>query len=372
MLCMVGCFDELAVREYSVAKRQNAAASSSVGQAVEQQILGVIVPRGESAWYFKMMDDPKKLEKHEADFRLIVEKVRFEASGEPQFELSEGWTKEEVRSVVFARLKNSADGVVATVTQLSAPTEDEASWRESVFANVNRWRDQLSLSPVDWERMEPELEELPILTQGNAKAYFVSLVGKKSSGGGMGSAPFMNQGAGAGVMPGQPTSGQRPPNGAPAGQSANTPSSSGPASDTPPQPGPTLSYTAPEGWSELAASGIRRAVFSIEDGQGEPLSVIVSTASVKPEAMVDMWLEQVGKEATDEARQQVAEQTQTESVNAVEALVYEVNGAEGDSILVARIPWTEQEALFVKITGKAERLDAQRAAFMQLVKSMKW
>jgi len=372
MLCIMGCSDELAVREYSVAKRQNALASSSVGQAVEQQILGVIVPRGESAWYFKMMDDPKKLEKHEADFRLIVEKVRFEASGEPQFELSEGWTKEEVRSVVFARLKNNADGVIATVTQLSAPTEDESSWRESVFANVNRWRDQLSLSPMDWERMEPELEELPILTQGNAKAYFVSLVGKKSAGGGMGSALFMNQGAGAGVMPGQPTSGQRPPSGAPAGQSANTPSSSGPVSGTPPQPGPTLSYIAPEGWSELAASGIRRAVFSIEDGQGEPLSVIVSTASVKPEAMVDMWLEQVGKEATDEARQQVAEQTQTESVNDVESLVYEVNGAEGDSILVARIPWTEQEALFVKITGKTERLDAQRAAFMQLVKSMKW
>ncbi len=349
---LLGCSDEVAVREYTVAKRKNVGTAQVAGAAVEQQILGVIIPHGETAWYFKMMDEPQKLAKYEADFREIVKNVRFEASGEPQFQLAEGWSKEDVRSIIYARLKREGDDVSATVTQLPAPTMDEASWRDRVIEDVNRWRGQVSLSRVDWERMEPDLEEVAAFAQGNAKAYFVSLVGKKAPGG-MGSAPFMNQ------FGGQPT------------DKATSPPQT--VTDTDAKPaGPKLTYNIPTGWSEQPASGIRQAVFEVDDGQGEPLSVIVSTASVKPELMVDMWMEQLGIEATEEAKQKVAEKTTTESVNEVTATLYELSGSAGESILVAQIPWTGNESLFVKLTGKTERIVAQRDAFLQLVKSMKW
>lgn len=348
---LVGCSEEIAVRQYTVAKQdvRRAAQKESVA-GEDQQMLGAIVPSGQSAWFFKLMDVPEKVAKQESAFRSILDSLSFGENGEPRFEVPEGWTQQDIRQMVYARLTHEQAGLSASVMQLPAPTQDEAGWRNSVLDNVNRWRDQLNLPPVDWTRMEPELEELSRLEQGSAKAYFVNLVGKKSGSGAMASAPFMN-----GL--------DNPP--------ATTESPASTRASSAPQPQSSISYTAPEGWSEQPAGGIRLAMFEINEGE-QKATVSVSTAGGDADMLVDMWFDQLGMEKTAAAKQQVVEATETVEVQGVESTLFSMKGEKGNSILVVRIPWGERESLFVKLMGATEIVAAQREAFIEFVKSMKW
>lgn len=367
VLCILtqGCSEDTSIRKYTVAKKKASASSSQVGK--EQRMLGFIIPREQSAWYFKLVDDPDKVEKRVSDFTKIVESLSFAADGSPKWELGEGWKDELLMQITYAKLTHEADGVSATVTQLPAPTVNETSWQARVFEDVNRWRKQLSLSEQnDWQSMQPELQEVPELSEGPVRAYYVSLVGKKS-GGGM-NAPFMNQ-----------MSRPAPP--------ANTPESAAegePAvSATPPADTPSLTYTTPDGWTEdkSAAGPIRKAVFKI-DSDGEQATLTVSTASVAAEMLLGMWFDQLGLESTEEAQQKVLGATESIDVNGVEATLYRIDGNEGngsegeankgESILVARIPWNDREALFAKLTGKKAVVESQKAAFTEFLKSMNW
>src|SRR5690606_32449832 len=92
--------------------------------------------------------------------------------------------------ITYGKLTNEEAGLTATVTRLPFTSNaTEESWREYIVSNINRWRNQLSLGAQEWPQMADELEEFPELSQGPAKAYFVSISGKGS--GGM-AAPFMN------------------------------------------------------------------------------------------------------------------------------------------------------------------------------------
>jgi hypothetical protein len=377
ILCVFlqGCWEDTSIRKYSVAKKKGTAEVSK-----EQRMLGFIIPRDQNAWYFKMVDDPDKIEKRASDFTKIVESLRFEADGSPKWELGEGWKDELLMQITYAKLTHEADGVSATVTQLPAPTDDETSWQDRVFMDVNRWRDQMSLSKQsDWQSMQPELQEVPSLSEGGARAYYVSLVGKKSTGG-MGApfmnAPFMNPMNRPAPSAAKPKAEPEAGSGSePEASAGGTESSASSASLTPMQTPPrTLTYAAPEGWNEdkSEAGPIKKAVFKIEVAEGESALVTISTASVKPEMLLSMWFDQLGLEASDEAQQQVLDATENFDVHGVEATLYSIAGEQGDSILVARIPWDDRESLFAKLTGKTEIVGSQKAAFVEFLKSMSW
>ncbi len=85
-----------------------------------------------------------------------------------------------------------------------------------------------------------------------------------------------------------------------------------------------------------------------------------------------MWLEQLGLEATAEMEKQVMDAAQAIAVNGVDSTLYSMDGAAGQSILVARIPWNENESLFAKLSGPTELVASQRAEFAQFVESIQW
>jgi hypothetical protein len=356
LVLLAGCSEEVAIRKYSVAKKDVQRVRPS-GQAVgvEQRMLGAIVPRDDSAWYLKMVDVPDKVARYESDFRTIIENLSFNAQGEPELQISGEWDKKVERQIVYARLTHREAGVSATLTQLPAPTENAETWRDRVFADVNRWREQVSLQPLDWESMQADLEEVPTLNQGPAKAYLVSMTGKKSPSGM--SAPFMQgMGMGGGPSPGT----------APGGGVGGQPTVSPPAPAT-----RSLKYEVPDGWHEEAASGIRLAMFTLASGES-PAAVSVSTASGDPEMFLDMWFGQVGREGSEESKAAVLQQAETLQVNGVEATVYTIEGTDDRGILVSRIPWKGNEALFAKMTGTAQQIEEHRAQFLAFVNSLSW
>ncbi|MCA9133757.1 MAG: hypothetical protein KDA45_11405 [Planctomycetales bacterium] len=357
-----GCSEDTSIRQYRVAKSDSQrapAVAQEAAPAKAQQMLAAIVPNKDSAWFFKLTGDPEKVAENREPFKRIVNSVEFGASGDPSWTLAEGWDEQRLSGITFANLTHSAAGLTATVTQL--PTTGQAteeSWQSYIVSNINRWRTQLSLQGQDWLEMQQELEEVPELSQGPAKAYFVSLLGTGS--GSMSGPPMMRQ---SGLV----AASNPPPAAAPAA------GKTGPGEPSP--AAQTLTYEAPQAWQELPAAGMRRAAFAIEeDEQQAEVTVIAAGGSI--DANIGIWLGQVGREANEETKKAVLDAAQDVQVNGVAAKLYTLDGpaAEGEatSILIVDIPWRSAESLFVKFKGTQSMASAQRDTFVKFVESIQW
>jgi hypothetical protein len=356
LILACGCGEDTSIRSYKVARKIEPASPSAEPQPA--QTLGVIVPTRDTAWFLKLMDDPAKVAPLAADFREIAGSLEFDDQGRPRWKLTSGWSEQILESITYAKFSHK-DGATATLTKLAANTSEDTEWQKYLLDNVNRWRDQLGLGKQDWQAMQPELEEVPTLSTGTAKAYFVSLEGMRKSGGmGMGGAPFLDR------MRAQ----QEQPNQSDSPQSTN--SSPAPRSPDALQ----LKYQLPSGWTEAASSsGIRLATFEIKD-QEQTATVTISTAGGELESTIEMWLNQVEVKPDQQLIKQVTEQATSGKVQDKEFKSYRMQG-EGDgakAIRVAVIPIADNQNMFVKMTGPVALVDANSAAMDQLISSLSW
>lgn len=359
VLAPAGCSEDQSIRTYKVAKQDTKPrlpAMRADAEGRQQQLLAAIVPNGKSTWFFKLTGEPEKVSRNRDEFRSIVDSVTFSGTGGPSWKLSNGWTQQRSQGITYAKLLKQDEGLTATVTELSNPNaSDEDGWQAWVVQNVNRWRRQLTLEHQSWEAIEPELEEVTELSQGPAKAYFVSLLGRQS-GASMGG-PF----SGGGMAP------MAPPKSAPTQQPE-------------PQREATLTYDLPDGWSELdvSSSRMRLAAFQVSGGEGsdgEQAEVTVIAASGAIRDNLGMWFAQVAIENTEEALQSVIAEAQQVGVHGVSATVYWLDGSQApdpQAIWVAEIPWRDGESLFVKLKGNASFVKTQRDHYFEFLQSIKW
>jgi len=354
-IAIIGCSEDMTIRQYTVEKSEaNRSTSSAAAVATEQQMLAAIVPNQDSTWFIKLTGKPADVLATEAAFREIVNSIKFAESGDPSWKLSSGWTEQRVGGMTFAKLKEEQRGLSATVTQLASPQEPgDSAWHDWVKVNVNRWRGQLALAEQEWDAMRAELEELPPLNQGEARAYYVSLLGKGS--GKMGG-PFSG-----GPMSGSPFS----------GGSTNSPAAplSGPSSQT-----PELTYAVPPGWEQAPASGMRMATFKVSDGDLQA-EVTVISAGGDDRSNVARWQRQLTPDASDDSIDSVMKGAERFEVNGVPAELYSIKGTEGpdqSAFLAAIVPWQPSSKLFIKFIGPAKLAEQQRESFTMFVKSLKW
>ena len=340
--CLIlGCSEDTAIRSYSVAKKQ--VAPAAVEAASPAQMLGVIVPYRESAWFFKMTDNPDKVQRLADQFRQLASSLSFSEDGTPQWQLAEGWTEKVLKQITYAQF-SSADGALVTLTQLGANTNDVQQWQTYLTDNINRWRQQLSLEPQDWTAMQPELQEIASHSTETAKAYFVSLTGKQSAAGQRGMrAPFLEQ------------------------------MSSGAAAAQPQTAGPVkLSYQVPDGWQEKSVTGIRLAAFEIADSPS-PGTVVVSTASGAVETSVGMWLQQIGASAGEEQVKRVIDSAVEGTVQKTTYRCYTITQDDKEqAIRVAVIPIGPSGNIYVKLTGSNKLMQSQSEKMDQFLTSLSW
>lgn len=342
---VVGCSEDISIRQYTVDKSDAKRMPSTVANVVsQQQMLAAIVPNRDSTWFIKLTGKPDDVAATEKQFREIVNSIKFAESGDPSWQLSNGWTEQRVGGITFAKLKDEQRGLSATVTQLASPEETgDSAWSNWVKDNVNRWRLQLALAEQEWEAMQSYLEELPPLNQGEARAYYVSLIGK-----------------GSGKM-GGPFSG-----------GAMTPPAAMPSKAN--DPTPQLTYSVPAGWEEASASGMRLATFNVQDGDLKA-EVTVISAGGDDRSNVARWQRQLIPDASEEAIDVAMKAAERFEVNGVTADLYSLKGPEGpeqNAFLAAIVPWKPSSKLFVKFIGPAKLAEQQREAFTAFVKSLKW
>ncbi len=366
----IGCSEDMAIRQYTVEKSEASRSVSSAAPVVtEQQMLAAIVPNRDSTWFIKLTGKPTDVSATEARFREIVSSMKFAESGDPSWKLSSGWTEQRVGGMTFAKLKDEQSGLSATVTQLASPQEPgDSSWQDWVKVNVNRWRGQLALAEQEWDAMKGELEELPPLNQGDARAYYVSLLGKGS---GMMGGPFSGGPMSGGPMTGGPLSGGPLSGGPLSGGSTNAPAM--PASGTN-SPAPELVYAVPPGWEQAPAGGMRMATFKVSEG-GLQAEVTVISAGGDDRSNVARWQRQLTPDASEEVIDGLMKEAERFEVNGVQAELYSIKGAEGPdqaAFLAAIVPWQPSSKLFVKFIGPAKLAEQQRESFTSFVKSLKW
>src|ERR1043166_1829259 len=178
------------------------------GGADKKRILAASVSRGENTWFFKMLGDDAVVAAQRNSFAEFLKSVSFDgttsdatepvvtkpvstntkkvpgatepitvesAAGKPQWKAPADWTAAAASAMIKAKYVIArAENQKAEVTISSFPGDVGGT-----LANVNRWRGQLGLSPVDQAGMEKLVSSVDVL---GGKAMLVEMNGTDQTG----------------------------------------------------------------------------------------------------------------------------------------------------------------------------------------------
>jgi len=309
-------------------------------KAGKDRMLAAIVGHGEQNWFFKLSGQSDLVAEQAEPFTALVKSVRFGDQGTPQWTLPKGWREQPAEGLRFATLEIDTGGgtLEATVTRLPrGESVDEASY---ALSNINRWRDQLSLSPIDETELDQQVTKVEL---DGTTALLVNFEGRLKPGG-MGRPPFA----------GGPTVGP------PAGASGANDGRGGPEESAPP------AYEVPEGWEELGPGPMgRKAGFRVTDG-GQLAEITISTAGGGLLANVNRWRGQVMLEPIDE--EQLQSDAQFIAIGETNGYYFRLVGPQR-TILGVVAP-VAGDVWFIKLAGDNELAERERERFEQLVKSI--
>jgi hypothetical protein len=193
LLAATGCSQRDEIASYEVLKPEvvdpTLVARPAATPGAKQQTIGLIVPAGETSWFFKLTGPQADVEPLEDDFLELAKTVKLSGGPDatPSWTLPDGWQQLPGSQFRYATIR------VPAATAADKPQEISVSQAGGdVLANVNRWRGQLSLQPVSEAELGSTTKKMTI---DGREATYVSFVGTGS--GGMGGAPFAPFASGA-------------------------------------------------------------------------------------------------------------------------------------------------------------------------------
>jgi hypothetical protein len=137
---------------------------------------------------------------------------------------------------------------------------------------------------------------------------------------------------------------------------------------------PKISWTTPAGWRETAAGQVNLAAFNIQSADGKDAQVTVAALPFlagRETDIVNLWRGQLGlSELTPE---QAREQLRDLQINDEKAKLFELSSgdpAKPDKIVTVMIH-RPGASWFYKLSGDSATVEAQRAAFLDFIKSVK-
>ena len=141
-----------------------------------------------------------------------------------------------------------------------------------------------------------------------------------------------------------------------------------------PRSRPKITWTLPAGWRETAAGQVNLAAFNIQSADGKDAQVTVAALPFlagRETDIVNLWRGQLGlSELTPE---QAREQLRDLQINNEQAKLFELSSgdsAKPDKIVTVMIH-RPGASWFYKLSGDTTTVEAQRAAFLDFIKSVK-
>jgi hypothetical protein len=283
----LGCESQAQIQTYTVKKEQArapVAAPAKAGEATDR-MMGAILPAGDRTWYFKVTGPIAAIENSADEITTFFQSIRMPAgAAKPEWKLPEGWKEQAGTGMRAATLMVPADDKSMELSVIALPTTGAAG---ELLSNVNRWRGQMKLPPVDERGLAEGVKETKA---GDSKMYLVDLRGQQAPSNM--TAPFAGGGPFSGGEPRGPvTAEDRGGAQLPAGHPPVNPHGGG---DSP------LSFKAPKSWPASTPDGLRKAMFAFKDGAREGRVTAIdfpSNAGPKigdPLENINRWRREVG------------------------------------------------------------------------------
>ncbi|MAE62467.1 MAG: hypothetical protein CMJ49_14055 [Planctomycetaceae bacterium] len=143
---------------------------------VPERTLAAMVEHGPSVWFFKIRGPDAPVASQSQTFESFLRSLQFpplddQQSIPPTWALPDGWTQQtgDPGSIRFATITipNDDAPLELTVVPLSLTAGD-------VFANVNRWRNELNLEPVTPDQLPAVTQQIIVAGQTITLVNFAS------------------------------------------------------------------------------------------------------------------------------------------------------------------------------------------------------
>jgi hypothetical protein len=370
MLVGNGCRPQEEIKSYQTEKsppREVVDVDRLAGQL--DRMLAAVVPQGNKAWFFKLVGPLSSIDRHRDEFLQLLGSLQLGAENHPDWQVPAGWQEKPASGIRAATFDIADQSGPLELTVTSLPVSGD--WDDYVSNNVNRWLNQLQQAPLKKGDLLKLIKTVPIGNRATAvpredttppaQATWVELVG------------VMTRKPGAGRMPAG-----HPPI-APGSQTVDSQATAGPPPASTEVP---LTYNQPDDWQPGRASGMRKAVFLVVDGEKRAEVTVIdlpvrgASGISDVAANVKRWAAQVGLQDLDD--RQLAELTQPVEIDGIAGqqtalLSPETSDPEtrGKGLLAAMIE-RDGKVWFFKLTGDRSLVEKQQEAFTTFLKSVKF
>lgn len=365
MLACLSCKKEEA-QSYRAPKdpdsQPRAASPAPVAQAdgSSEQLLGAIAVHKDKTWYFKLMGPAAKVGPEAERFHNFVHSLRFtdDPSRPVTWELPSGWKRaSEAGGALRYATIHTGEGLELTVI----PLEGSAG---SPQENINRWRGQIGLDPVnDVQELQGFVETHEV---NGLLVMEIDMTGPGGSGGPPPNAPFASPAPAAPSAPRAPFAQGAPPA---AGQNL------APVIGVVPDDSP-ITYTVPEGWRLHEPGGMRKADLSVADGDKVAQTTVIPLGGPAGGLLsnVNRWRGQVGLAPTD--AEQLAKEAVEIEVDGIKGHFVDLEGPESAGEKRQRVLGVifqkGETSWFVKMTGPSGLVGREKERFEALARSIKF
>lgn len=295
-----------------------------------ERMFGLVLPRGPQLWFFKLQGNMESVAAHEDSLLNFLKSITFTPEDKPEWTLPPGWQQRPVENELrYATLAIDGD----TKLELSVtkfPSRSDLAETEQVVMNINRWRGQLALPPIDEADLDEQSEKLSIAGTG----YWINIVGRP-------------QAKPAGMSPMTPR----------ARADEQSERATGPASPT---------FIKPAEWTQ--GPPVPLAVLSLQVLDGDQKATItVTRAGGDPLMNVNRWRGQLGLRPWTQGE---FASTKKVVIGTMNGDLYELTG-EGRSIIGVIVEDLGQ-SWFIKMVGEATLVERERSRFDDFLKSLQF
>lgn len=347
---LVGCQKSEDIRQYTV--KRVAPPAPAANKPVSAHAAAA-----PATWFFKLSGPRELVLAQQAAFRQLLESVKFNAQGQPDYAVPADWKREDGPPPRRETLKIPGQDPPLEISVTSLPTPPVPA-SEYQLQNVNRWRDQLGLEP---------LTESNWLLEGIRRGELVELKGSEQS-----AAILIATLTGA--LEGTPEAGMLAAILTPPAPPATT--ARAPASNMNAPPGMEISsaasafdHTPPASWTKSSGSSARLASFeAINDGGKLDISVTRFPGGGDLLSNVNRWREQAGLPAvtSDQLGSSVSELT----LGGRAAKLVTAIGTE-QGIVTALVPDGNAQWFF-KMQGPVQAVNDEQPRFREWLNTVKF
>jgi hypothetical protein len=370
-LAAVGCGQGDKIEAYNVPKEAAPRVQPVANEAgaATDRMLAAVLPDGDRAWFFKVTGPIAEVDAVAADVQEFFGSIR-PAPGQthPAWSAPSKWQKQAGSAMRAATFLIPAGGKPLDLSVIALP------WRGApgeLLSNVNRWRGQMQLPPVDEAGLAKDVSEISV---GDAKLTVVDLRGKFQ--GGPMNAPFAGGAAG-----GQPPFAAQA---AAAPKSNDLPAGHPPVAAQPNQPaaaaaGPFI-FDLPEGWQSRPASGMRKVDVVIQEDDKSAVFTAIDFPADSPPMMSDpvanvgRWRREVGlPPLSDDETKATMQPIEIDGTKATFVAAVPDAGQSQANLATLAAMFTRGDTIwFFKLHGDRDVVAAQKDKFETFLKSVKF